>query len=78
MENALPESLKAKVLVKSRVEDEEVRQLRRQLVESKSVSELSQISSWSDFPIPTTIEKLMSKSGDLSSANLSPTPSFDM
>ena len=71
----LPESMKAQVLVKARVEDPEIREFRRNLVESKSVSELSQISALSDFPIPSTIERLMSKSGDVSSIS---TPSFDM
>ena len=77
VQNALPDSMKAPVLVKSRVEDPEVRDFRKQLVESKSVSELSQISSWSDFPIPSTIERLMSKSDTTSTGAIS-TPSFDM
>ena len=69
--------MKAQVLVKSRIEDPELRAQRRQLVESKSVSELSQISSWSDFPIPTTIERMMSKS-DISSLAAPSTPAFDV
>lgn len=55
----LPSSLKSEVLVRSRVEDPEVLQERRQVCQSKSVSELSQMRSMSDFPIPTTIEKLI-------------------
>merc|ERR1712223_515345 len=73
--NFIPESMKAQVLVKSRVEDPEVREFRRNLVESKSVSELSQISGLSDFPIPSTIDRFMSKIGDFSSIS---TPSFDI
>ena len=76
LQNAMPESMKAQVLVKARVEDPETQQYRRQLTESKSVSELSQISSWSDFPVPTTIERMLSKS-DVSMSPSGP-PSFDM
>ena len=75
MENVLPESMKAQVLVKARVEDPEIREFRKKLVESKSVSELSQISGLSDFPIPSTIERLMQSKGDVSAVS---TPSFDM
>ena len=78
MKEAIPESLKAQVLVKSRVEDPEVREVRKQLIESKSVSELSQISSLADFPIPTTIERMLSKSGDLSQSVSTGPPSFDL
>ena len=76
LQGAIPESMKAQVLVKARVEDPEMQQYRRQLTESKSVSELSQISAWSDFPIPTTIERMLSKS-DVSMSPSGP-PSFDM
>ncbi len=62
----MPESLKAQVLVKSRVEDPEIRAQRKEIIETKSVSELSQVASFSDFPIPTTIERLMSKSSESS------------
>ena len=62
----LPESLKCQLLVKSKTEKPEVQRERAQLVSSKSVSELSQVTSLNDFPIPTTIERLVSKSkGDL-------------
>ncbi len=69
MTDMLPESLKTQVLVKSRVEDPEVRAQRKELTESKSVSELSQVTSLSDFPIPTTLERLMSKRSDVSSGD---------
>ena len=62
----MPESLRSEVLVKTKIEKPEVQRERAQLVSSKSVSELSQVTSLSDFPIPTTIERLVSKSkGDL-------------
>ena len=55
----LPKSLKSEVLVRSRMEDPEVQRQRRQLTQSKSVSELSQVKSFADFPIPANIEKLV-------------------
>ena len=62
----LPESLKSQLLVKSKIEKPEVQKERAQLVSSKSVSELSQVTSLNEFPIPTTLERLISKSkGDL-------------
>jgi len=57
----LPKSLKSELLVKSCVEDPEVQQERMALTQSKSVSELSQIKSLSEFPIPDNIEKLISR-----------------
>ena len=44
------------------VEDPEVVAQRRQIASSKSVSELSQVRSLSDFPIPENLERLMSRS----------------
>ena len=62
----LPKSWKSEVLVKTKLGKPEVQRERAQLVSSKSVSELSQVTSLSDIPIPTTIERLISKSkGDL-------------
>ena len=46
-------------MVRSRIEDPEIQSQRRQIAQSKSVSELSQIQNLGEFPIPTTIEKLM-------------------
>jgi len=57
----LPKSLKSELLVKSCVEDPEIQQERMALTQSKSVSELSQIKSLSDIPIPENIEKLISR-----------------
>merc|ERR1711988_2079284 len=59
----LPRSLKSEILVKSCVEDPEVQSHNMALTQSKSVSELSQIKSISEFPIPEKIERLISRSG---------------
>merc|ERR1712226_41964 len=68
----VPESLKAQLLVKSKVEKPEIQKQRAELVSSKSVSELSQVTSLSEFPIPTTLERMMSKSkGDLTNGSSS-------
>ena len=57
----LPKSLKAELLVSSVVEDPLLAAERMQLTSSKSVSELSQIRSLADFPLPENIERLMSR-----------------
>jgi len=59
----LPKSLKSELLVSSSEEDPELIASRMELVNSKSVSELSQIKSLADFPVPETVEKLMEKLG---------------
>ena len=58
----LPRSLKSEILVKSVVEDRETQLQNMALTQSKSVSELSQIKSLAEFPIPDNIEKLISRS----------------
>ncbi len=55
----LPKSLKSEVLVRSRVESPEVMHARQELTQSKSVNELSQVNSLSDFPVPKPIENLI-------------------
>ena len=68
----MPDSLKSQLLVKSKVEKPEVQKERAELVSSKSVSELSQVTTLSDFPIPTTLERMISKSkGDLTNGSSS-------
>ena len=57
----LPKALKSELLVKSCVEEPEIQAERQALTQSKSVSELSQIKSLSDIPIPDNIEKLISR-----------------
>ena len=59
--DSLPRSLKSEVLVKTRLEDPEVQKERAGLVSSKSVSELSQVTSLSEFPVPKTIERLVAR-----------------
>ena len=62
---SLPRSLKQDLMVKSRVEDPEVLAERRAIVASKSVSELSQITSISDFPVPKTLSRAFHKSMEM-------------
>ena len=58
----LPLSLKeTKLLVKATCEDPEVQRARAEVVKSKSVHELSQVTSLADIPIPDTIENILKK-----------------
>ena len=59
--DAMPESMKAEVLVRSRVEDPDLQRQRAELTKTKSVTELATISSMAEFPIPKTIENIMNK-----------------
>ena len=59
---SLPRSLKQDLLVKARVEEPDVLAERRAIVASKSVSELSQITSLADIPVPTTLTRAFHKS----------------
>ena len=59
---SLPRSLKQDLLVKSRVEDPETLAERRAIVASKSVSELSQVTSFSDIPVPSSVSRVFHKS----------------
>merc|ERR1712088_400382 len=59
--DTLPASLtETKLMTKSVVEEPEVQAARAEVVKSKSVAELSQITTISDFPVPDTIENLFS------------------
>merc|ERR1711971_194791 len=59
--DTLPASLtETKLMTKSVVEEPEVQAARAEVVKSKSVAELSQIATISDFPLPETIENLFS------------------
>ena len=51
-------------MCKSTVEEPEVQAARAEVVKSKSVSELSQITTISDFPIPENIENFVAKTLD--------------
>ena len=59
---SLPRSLKSELRVKSCLEDPAVQLQHMELTQSKSVSELSQIKSIADFPVPDKIERLISRS----------------
>ena len=56
---SLPRSLKSEVLVRARVETPEVQAERAETVKTKTVAELSQINSLSEFPLPKPIENLI-------------------
>ena len=61
MYDTLPQSMKMELQVKVRNEDPEIQKQRQELTRSKSPVELSQLSSISDFPVPTTFEKMLQK-----------------
>merc|ERR1712088_449544 len=59
--DTLPAPLtETKLMTKSVVEEPEVQAARAEVVKSKAVAELSQITTISDFPVPETIENLFS------------------
>jgi hypothetical protein len=69
---SLPKSMTSEVFVKSKIEDPDVLAERRRLAQSKSVQELSQIHSLSEFPLPSPLKRMVSRSNkDLSSAPVS-------
>ena len=53
----LPNALTVECIVRAKVEDPEKQKERAEMVKSKSVHELAQISSLSDFPLPAVISK---------------------
>ena len=57
-----PESMKKQLLVKARMEDPEVQKQRQEIVNTRTVAELSEVHGFGDFPIPTTLERLVDKS----------------
>jgi hypothetical protein len=57
--NGLPESMKTEVLVRAVIEDPELQRTRSEITKTRTVQQLSQINSMSEFPIPTNIENLM-------------------
>ena len=59
MYNNLPRSLKSEVLCKVKVEEDEERLKKRQkIVETYKPSELGNINSLSDFPVPCALENI--------------------
>ena len=72
-EKIVPESFRSqKLLVVSKVEDPAVLHERRQMVQSRSVSELSQISSIFDIPVPSQVEKFLTLSRTSTKRSKSP------
>jgi len=55
----LPRSLKSELAVTTKIQDPEVVQERREMVAKKSVNELSQVTTLSDVPIPSPIQKMI-------------------
>ena len=63
MYSNLPRSLKQECLVVAKVEDdEEVIKERKKIVETMKPSELSQLRSLSDFPVPSALENIFKTS----------------
>jgi len=63
LQGTLPRSLRTQqLLVSAKVESPETLQARRSIVESKSVAELSKVSSFSDIPVPGFLSRFASRS----------------
>ncbi len=61
--------MRAQVLVSCKTNDPDVVDARRRAAQSKSVQELSQITSLADFPVPGAVQRMLSRSkGDLRSS----------
>ena len=71
MYDTLPQSMKMELQVKVRNEDPEIQKQRQELTRSKSPVELSQLSSISDFPVPTTFEKMLQKTRSVDNSAIS-------
>merc|ERR1711892_590868 len=72
MYGTLPRSLKQDLLVKSVIEDPDVLAEHRAIVASKSVSELSQVTSFSDIPVPANLSRVFHKSMERLSGFMTP------
>jgi len=57
--DVMPDALKTEVLVRSRVESPDLQKERSETVKTKTVTELSQIHSLSDLPLPKQIENIL-------------------
>jgi hypothetical protein len=58
----LPESLKSECLVRAKIEkDEAVLKQRQELTRAKSPSELSEIRSFKDIPVPAFVQNIRKK-----------------
>ena len=63
MYSTLPRALKAEVLVRTKVEeDEEVLKKRQRMVETMKPAELASFHSIGDFPIPSRLENIFKSS----------------
>ncbi|XP_059092500.1 uncharacterized protein LOC131887810 isoform X3 [Tigriopus californicus] len=71
--STMPKSLTQEMLVRAVIQDPTVINQRRALTQSKSVSELAQINSLADFPIPSTLSRMISRKKDKSRDNESRT-----
>merc|ERR1719233_1480148 len=71
----LPRSLReTQLVVKEVVEDQDLVKERQELTRTKSPTELSQITSISEFPIPANVENLLKKKSEAESGPELPTP----
>merc|ERR1711970_443639 len=71
----LPRSLReTQLVVKEIVEDQDLVKERQELTRTKFPTELSQISSFSEFPIPANVENLLKKKSEAESGPELPTP----
>ena len=59
MYDKVPDSFKTQLLVKAKVEDPEIQKQRAEVVKTKTVNELSQVTSFKEFPVPDNIENLV-------------------
>ena len=59
--DTLKKSMNAQCLVRSKVENPDVQVARQEMVKKKTVAELSQITSLSDFPIPSKLQAIMER-----------------
>lgn len=61
LRGTLPRALNKECIVRTVEEDPEVLKARQATLKDKSISDLAQIKSLSDIPIPDTVENLFSK-----------------
>ena len=73
----LKKSLNAQCLVRSRVEDPQIQAARAEVVKNKSVAQLSQVTSLSDIPIPTSIQTMVENARNREKTRLLPVSDTD-
>ena len=57
----LPANMKDEVLVRARQENPEIQAARAEVVRNTTVNELSQISSFSQFPLPRNVDEMIGR-----------------